>query len=301
MQGFIFKAIHSFYSRSIQGFISFQSVQRNSAESNERNAERAPSQYKPDFKAGDYLMVWERTVDEARLEVDAKAWTPEARKLAGHPAGVVPGKLRNPWSGPYKMVRWEGERKCVVLVTGRGPEKEMTYNVNRLFKHHAWDADHFDTSGLVPGARPEPRAATKKTKPGYAAIASTPPRVGEVIMFPLSIAPGHRSPFGVGRITAVVRGTQLEFQWLGNYFYEYDEPFLYGWKNLSEDLGYYASEKLSKTDVPWMTDTVIDASFVFARGDDLLTKDKRMLTAKAKKAIILEVGDKSTWEPEPRS
>ena len=129
--------------------------------------------------------------------------------------------------------------------------------------------------------------------------------MGEVIMFPLSIAPGHRSPFGVGRITAVVRGNSVGVPMgSGNYFYEYDEPFLYGWKNLSEDLGYYASEKLSKTDVPWtgtMTDTVIDTSFVFARGDDLLTKDKRMLTAKAKKAIILEVGDKSTWEPEPRS
>ena len=201
------------------------------------------------------------------------------------------------------MVRWEGERKCVVLVTGRGPAKEVTYNVNRLFKHHTWDGDHFDTSGLVPGAEPVPRTATKSTKPSYAAIASTPPRVGEVIIFPLSIEPGHRSPFGVGRILAVIKGKELEFQWLGNYFYEYDEPFLSGWKNLSEDLGYYSSHKVSPTDVPWtgaMTDTKIDTSFVFARGDDLLTKDKRVLTAKAKKAIILELGEKSTWEPEPR-
>ena len=107
----------------------------------------------------------------------------------------------------------------------------------------------------------------------------------------------------MGRILAVIKGKELEFQWLGNYFYEYDEPFLSGWKNLSEDLGYYSSHKLSPTDVPWtgaMTGTKIDTSFVFARGDDLLTKDKRVLTAKAKKAIILELGEKSTWEPEPR-
>ena len=283
----------------------FDRAKRLQAESNDRNAERAPNQYKPDFKEGDFLMVWERSAEEAKLKIDAKSdGKAEVQKVAGHPVGVVPGKLRNPWTGPYKMIRWEGERKCVVLVTNQGAPKEVTYNVNRLFKHHRWDEEHFDTSKLVSGAVPEARAATKKAKPSYAAIASNPPRVGEVIIFPLPVAIGHRSPFGVGRILAVIKNKNLEFQWLGNYYYEYDEPFLMGWKNLSEDLGYYANAKLSATDVQWtgaMTGTCIDTSYVFARGNDLLTKDKKMLTAKAKKAIILELGDRREWSAEPRA
>ena len=136
----------------------FERAKRLQAESMKYNADRAPNQFKPEFKVGDWLMVWERTVDEARIVIDEKA---EVKKIAGHPA-VVPGKLRNPWSGPYKMVRWEGERKCVVLVTGRGPAKEVTYNVNRLFKHHTWDGDHFDTSGLVPWSRASAKGSNEE-------------------------------------------------------------------------------------------------------------------------------------------
>ena len=158
------------------------------------------------------------------------------------------------------MVRWMGERKCVVDKNG----KEVEYNVSRLFKHHSWDEKHFDTSGIVPGAEPiasNVAKAKKNTPPksvkGFIALPATEPRVGEVILFVLEMAPDHRSPFGVGRILAVKQGrkvTQLEFQWLGNKFYEYDKPFLNGWYNLSEGVGYWRDKKIAATDVPWTCD-----------------------------------------------
>ena len=252
----------------------------------------SPEQYKPDFKEGDWLMVWEKNAKESRLPK-------EVQKISGAKS-VLPGKLRYPWQGPYKMLHWVGERKCVVDKNGKATE----FNVNRLFKHHSWDEKHFDTSGMVRGATPSPRLAVKKTKPSFIAIPATPPQVGEVIIFVLPVAEGHRSPFGVGRILAVVNADDLEFQWLGNYYYDHDQPFHNGWKNLRDDFGYYAQVKNSPTDVPWtgaMTGTTMDVSLVFARGNDLLTKDKRMLTVKAKKAIIQELGPVNDWPKEPEA
>ena len=55
----------------------FERAKRLQAESMKYNADRAPDQFKPDFKVGDWLMVWERTVDEARIVIDEKA---EAKK-----------------------------------------------------------------------------------------------------------------------------------------------------------------------------------------------------------------------------
>ena len=65
----------------------------------------------------------------------------------------------------------------------------------------------------------------------------------------------------------------------------------------SEGLGYYDSKKLQSTDVPWtgsITGTKMSTDLVFARGSDLLTKAK-LLTAKAKKAIVQEVGPQCDW------
>ena len=131
----------------------FDRARRLQAQQNEKNAERAPEQYKPDFKEGDWLMVWEKAANESRLHK-------EVRKLTGHPAGALPGKLRYPWQGPYKMVRWVGERKCIVIRNG----KEAEFNVNRLFMHHSWDEKHFDTSGTVPGALPRPTARKRSNR-----------------------------------------------------------------------------------------------------------------------------------------
>ena len=111
------------------------------------------------------------------------------------------GKLRFPWTGPYKFIRWVGERKCAIDKDG----KEVTYNVNRLFKHHRWDEHHFDTSGLVSGAKPISKAAkpiARKDKVlDYIALPTSPPQVGETIIFVLPVEPGHRSPLEWGEFS----------------------------------------------------------------------------------------------------
>ena len=43
------------------------------------------------------------------------------------------------------MLRWSGERTCVIDRNG----KEEEYNVNRLTKQYEWDAEHPDTSGIM--------------------------------------------------------------------------------------------------------------------------------------------------------
>jgi len=178
--------------------------------------------------------------------------------------------------------------------------KETEYNV-------PWDEKHFDTSGLVSGAKPVPKAAkttSGKSRAGFVALPNTPPQVGEIIIFVLPVVRGHRSPFGVGRILSVTNGKDIEFQWLGNHFYDYEEPFHNGWMNLSEDLGYYTGgKKLQASDVAWtgsMTGTKMSTDLVFARGNDLLTK-ARLLSAKAKKAIVEELGPVCDWPKEPKA
>ena len=53
------------------------------------------NRYEPDFKPGDWLLVWKRAADESRWEAED-----------GEEAGKIPTKLRNPWIGPFRMVRW---------------------------------------------------------------------------------------------------------------------------------------------------------------------------------------------------
>ena len=131
-------------------------------------------------------MVWERAASESKLPKDV-------RKLSGHPAGVLPGKLRNPWTGPYKMLRRNGERKCIILKDG----KEAEYSVTRLFKVQPWDKHHLDSSGIISGPVPIAKASkAPKPKQKYPHIPATPPRVGEIIIFPLPVDVGHKSPFG---------------------------------------------------------------------------------------------------------
>ena len=93
-------------------------------------------------------------------------------KIAGGPTSnaSLPGKLRNPWTGPYKFVRWSGDRRCFIISNG----KEMEYDVNRLFKHHGWNEHHLDTSGNVVGSAPIDKVSSKRTKSSFPAIVSTP-------------------------------------------------------------------------------------------------------------------------------
>jgi hypothetical protein len=50
-------------------------------------------------------------------------------------ADALPKKWINPWIGPFRMIKWVSERKCLLDCAGK--EKEFT--VNRLAKHNRWD------------------------------------------------------------------------------------------------------------------------------------------------------------------
>ena len=91
----------------------------------EKNKARQPEkQHKPAFKVGDFLLVRARSAEEGRL-IDKN----EEGKFI-----KLPGKLTNPYIGPYKMIAWVGERYCKLDIEG----VEKIYNVNRLIKHHIW-------------------------------------------------------------------------------------------------------------------------------------------------------------------
>ena len=122
--------------------------------------------------------------------------------------------------------------------------------MNRLTKQYAWNADHPDTSGtMTEENKVQPKSPTlKKAKiPQPEAI---PLQVDDMIIFHKEIARGHRSSFGIGRILEVRKDSTLHFQWHGNYFYNANGTFQPGWKNLSEDMGYYG-RKISRLDVAW--------------------------------------------------
>ena len=59
------------------------------------------------------------------------------------------------------MLRWKGERTCVIDKNG----KEEEYNVNRLTKQTEWDAEHPDTSGIMDGKeKSKPKAPPEKKR-----------------------------------------------------------------------------------------------------------------------------------------
>ena len=95
------------------------------------NSERAHQKTKPNFKEGDYLYLWERSAAEGVFH-DPKAKI--ARKL--------PKKWTNPWTGPYKFIKWESERRVVIDKNGL----MESHHVNRLSKHTPWDTTIRDTN-----------------------------------------------------------------------------------------------------------------------------------------------------------
>ena len=78
-------------------------------------------------------MVWERASAEARL------------RGSDDKTSVLPTKLQDTYQGPFKMIRWNGDRECVIDRDGA----EVAYNVNRLIKQHTWDGNIIDTSKFM--------------------------------------------------------------------------------------------------------------------------------------------------------
>ena len=119
----------------------------------DKNKARRPRQYKPNFKPGDFLLLMARSAPEGRLV---------ERDEEGRPI-PIPEKMRNKYTGPFKMIRWVGERQCAIEIMG----EEQIHSVTRLIKHYVWDDIHTRTD--VPAPR------TPHTVP-------SPPGIGDLIL-----------------------------------------------------------------------------------------------------------------------
>ena len=93
------------------------------------NERRAPARTIPNFKPHDFLYIW------ARSSKEQFAQESNGKKTA------LPRKWVNPWVGPFEMIRWQGNRYCVLNYRG----KEKAFSVDRLSKHQQWDEIRPDT------------------------------------------------------------------------------------------------------------------------------------------------------------
>ncbi len=209
----------------------------------EKNKSRKHTQYKPKFKTGDFLLVKKRTAGDNRLE---------ERDEEGNFI-PLPEKLRNVFTGPYEMLRWAGDRHCVILIK----DKEVRVNVNRLIKHHVWDEEH-------PSTDTPPASVPARTEDRY---------VGDLIVFPMAENHEHKCCFGVGKILEIRSEQNIFIQWLGNYFLAAaNKPFDLAWVSTSDNKGYYRSKRVSPTHPPWTnedTSTNVTMDSIITKGDIL--------------------------------
>ena len=238
-------------------------MQRKAAE---RNKERQPEQFKPDFKVGDFLLLYARESKEGRLEEK----TEEGKYIP------IPNKLRNKLTGPYQMTRWIGERYCAIRID----DKEVIHNVNRLVKHHVWDDIHMRTD-----------------TPARTETPDTPPKVGDLIVFPTAYNEQHKCVFGIGKIIEVANENDITFQWLGNKpLSEASKAFALGWVDPRDNKGYYSPKPIHASHPPWTnkdTATNLTASSIIMRGDILNTSGKVGSAARSK--IEAMIGEKIPW------
>jgi transposase InsO family protein len=239
-------------------------------EISQKNLERGPEQYEPDFRPGDWLLVWERSAAEARLQADDSE----------HDGVTLPTKLRNMWRGPYEMIRWDGPRKCVINREG----SEISFNVNRLTKQYPWDDYHLDSSGMTQ-AQPKKHKTTIQSD----SKSDTPKAisVGDVVVFPMATSSDHKSPFGVGKILELRENSKFKFQWLGNRLYDPNGKFEPGWWDPKDNKSYYGrrvgSHPILDSDT---TETEVSNEQVVAFGPDLL--DSTTHISKRTRKIISE-------------
>jgi len=235
----------------------------------DRNKARKPTQFKPDFKPGDLLLLYARAAVEGRIEEK----TEDGKSIP------LPKKLRNSLIGPFEMVRWVGERYCVIRVGGR----EVVHNVNRLVKHHAWDDTHTQTD------------TPKQTRETI--IPTTPPHVGELIVFPTTYNEQHKCVFGMGRVLEIKSGNAVVFQWLGNKpLAEASKPFAPGWVSPKDNKGYYSQKPIHPSHPPWTnidTATDLEVSAIIAKGDILNATGR--VNASTRATIEAATGETITW------
>lgn len=156
-------------------------------------------------------------------------------------------------------------------------------NVNRLVKHHMWDDIHTCTD--MP-------AETRRTH-----ALETPPKIGDLIVFPTTYNEQHKCVFGVGKILELNSVNNMIFQWLGNKpLAEASKPFAPGWVDPRDNKGYYASRPIHISHPPWTnrdTCTEVTVSSIIAKGDILNAAGRINNTTRA--IIEASVGESISW------
>ena len=201
------------------------------------NERRAPARTIPNFKPHDFLYIW------ARSSKEQFAQESNGKKTA------LPRKWVNPWVGPFEMIRWQGNRYCVLNYRG----KEKAFSVDRLSKHQQWDEIRPDTykwqlqaqkqemeqKHLLKGAYMEENAAVMDDD----AWIKEDPQIGDVVVF--DVKPSDENPlqFGLGIIKEISIGKKgkIHFQWMGNFKMQQDKPFLPCWEDAKKKIYYKAT------------------------------------------------------------
>jgi len=193
----------------------------------------------------------------------------------------VPEKLRNQFVGPFKMIGWAGERYCRINVAGI----EKIYNVNRLIKHHIWDAENLSTDTTQ-------REREQKISP------RRPPEIGEIIVFPMECSEKHRCIFGMGKILEIKGKNNIFFQWYGNApRAEARKSFKPGWVDLTDNKGYYSFRKIHASHPAWtnedtLTNIGIDSVIVSDRD---IVDGKGRIETKFREMIEIALGERIPW------
>jgi hypothetical protein len=234
------------------------------------NEDRGGIKHKPDFKPGDMLFVWARNSEESRFERS------DGKTVA------LPKKWINPWIGPFRMIKWTSERKCLLDCAGKYQE----FIVNRLSKHNRWDEINPSTYTWALKDRQAKEDAITIEK---AAVIETRVELfdknyvfheGEIIVFEQQISELYPIPFGLGIVLEHTRGELVKFQWLGNIKNNEKGKWERCWFQQNEAKIYYANNPLHKkhaANTGADTDTRIRPGDVImsSRGDiEILSQDK---------------------------
>ena len=175
------------------------------------------------------------------------------------------------WQGPFKLLRWEGTRCCVIEVG----DKEVKTNINRLSKCFTWEGN-LDTANwpdhLVPPLDKSPVVTSEDMKHDV--------KEGQIIVFQMAMTDQYECPIGVGRATKIT-GDKIQFRWYGNYHNLTNGTYRPSWYNHNPDNWYFRTTKEVNSDkhVPYtseMTKTNIEKSEILYHGYNILTDKNRL-------------------------
>ena len=197
------------------------------------NERRAPARTIPNFKSGDFLYVW------ARSSIEQFTQHEDGKKIA------LPKKWVNPWVGPFQMIRWQGNRYCVLNYRN----KEKVFSVDRLSKHQNWDEVRPDTYKWElqeqKTEREQKHLLEGSQIPDADEIADDvwlkqDPQIGDVVVFDVIPSKDNPLQFGLGLIKEISIGKKgkIHFQWMGNYNMRDDKPFLPCWEDAKGKIYY---------------------------------------------------------------